>query len=305
MMTKRKKRPRGLEGRRARAGVLFILPWLIGFFGMFVRSLVTSLVYSVSKTTIADFGMNTEYIGFDYYYRALFIDSNFVRSLIEEVGGMLPQVVIILAFSLMMAVILSGSFKGRTFFRSVFFLPVICGSGLILSIMNGDVLSASIMSGARSSMLFQTSGIDKILLEMGMNTELVATLMGIVNGVFDLSWQSGLQILLFISGIMGISPALYEAAKIEGATAWESFWKITFPCFHPLWCSTPYIPSLIASSTTTTAFCSISSVLPRSWISAIPAPWPGCTSWWSACWWAWFTSSSTNGSSIRWSEASA
>ena len=54
MMTKRKKRPRGLEGRRARAGVLFILPWLIGFFGMFVRSLVTSLVYSVSKTTIAD-----------------------------------------------------------------------------------------------------------------------------------------------------------------------------------------------------------------------------------------------------------
>ena len=203
MMTKRKKRPRGLEGRRARAGVLFILPWLIGFFGMFVRSLVTSLVYSVSKTTIADFGMNTEYIGFDYYYRALFIDSNFVRSLIEEVGGMLPQVVIILAFSLMMAVILSGSFKGRTFFRSVFFLPVICGSGLILSIMNGDVLSASIMSGARSSMLFQTSGIDKILLEMGMNTELVATLMGIVNGVFDLSWQSGLQILLFISGIMG------------------------------------------------------------------------------------------------------
>ena len=178
--------------------------------------------------------MNTEYIGFDYYYRALFIDSNFVRSLIEEVGGMLPQVVIILAFSLMMAVILSGSFKGRTFFRSAFFLPVICGSGLILSIMNGDVLSASIMSGARSSMLFQTSGIDKILLEMGMNTELVATLMGIVNGVFDLSWQSGLQILLFISGIMGISPALYEAAKIEGATAWESFWKITFPMLSPI-----------------------------------------------------------------------
>ena len=178
MMTKRKKRPRGLEGRRARAGVLFILPWLIGFFGMFVRSLVTSLVYSVSKTTIADFGMNTEYIGFDYYYRALFIDSNFVRSLIEEVGGMLPQVVIILAFSLMMAVILSGSFKGRTFFRSVFFLPVICGSGLI--------------------------------------------------------WQSGLQILLFISGIMGISTALYEAAKIEGATAWESFWKITFPMLSPI-----------------------------------------------------------------------
>lgn len=233
MILKRKKR-RSLERRRARAGLLFILPWLIGFFGMFARSLVTSLVYSVSQTSIATYGVETKYLGFDYYYRALFIDANFVPSMVEEVGGMLPQVVIILAFSLLMAVILSGSFRGRTFFRAVFFLPVICGSGLILSIMNGDALSSSILSGARSSMLFQTSGIDQVLLKMGMSTSLIDTLMGIVNGVFDLSWQSGLQILLFISGIMGISPQLYEAAKIEGATAWESFWKITFPMLSPI-----------------------------------------------------------------------
>ncbi len=233
MILKRKKR-RSLERRRARAGLLFILPWLIGFFGMFARSLVTSLAYSVSQTSIATYGVETKYLGFDYYYRALFIDANFVPSMVEEVGGMLPQVVIILAFSLLMAVILSGSFRGRTFFRAVFFLPVICGSGLILSIMNGDALSSSILSGARSSMLFQTSGIDQVLLKMGMSTSLIDTLMGIVNGVFDLSWQSGLQILLFISGIMGISPQLYEAAKIEGATAWESFWKITFPMLSPI-----------------------------------------------------------------------
>ena len=231
-LTRRKNR--SLERRRARAGLFFILPWLIGFFGLFLRSVITSLVYSVSKTTIAEFGMDTEYIGFSYYYRALFIDSTFVRSLIEEVGGMLPQVVIIMAFSLLMAVILSGSFRGRTFFRSVFFLPVICGSGMILSIMNGDALSASILSGSRSSMLFTTSGIDQILMKMGMDQSLINTMMGIVNGVFDLSWQSGLQILLFISGIMGISPHLYEAAKIEGATAWESFWKITFPMLSPI-----------------------------------------------------------------------
>lgn len=229
-----RKKNRSLERRRARAGLFFILPWLIGFFGLFLRSVVTSLVYSVSKTTIAEFGMDTEYIGFSYYYRALFIDSTFVRSLVEEVGGMLPQVIIIMAFSLLMAVILSGSFRGRTFFRSVFFLPVICGSGMILSIMNGDALSASILSGSRSSMLFTTSGIDQILMKMGMDQSLIDTMMGIVNGVFDLSWQSGLQILLFISGIMGISPHLYEAAKIEGATAWESFWKITFPMLSPI-----------------------------------------------------------------------
>lgn len=233
-MKRKQRKPKSLERKRARAGLLFILPWLIGFFGMFARSMVTSFIYSVSQTSIADYGMETKYIGFSYYYRALFVDSTFVRTLAEEVGGMVPQVIIILAFSLLMAVILSGKFRGRTFFRSVFFLPVICGSGMILSIMNGDALSSSILSGTRSSMLFSTNGIDQVLIQMGMSTSLVDTLMGIVNGVFDLSWQSGLQILLFISGIMGISPALYEAAKIEGATAWESFWKITFPMLSPI-----------------------------------------------------------------------
>ncbi|MBE5786757.1 MAG: sugar ABC transporter permease [Clostridiales bacterium] len=229
----RKRRP-SLERKRRVAGFFFVLPWIIGFVGMFMRSLIESLIYSVSTTTITSNGMQTVYKGFGSYNRAFFIDTNFVRFLTDEITGMLPQVLIILAFSLLMGVILSGSFKGRTFVRSVFFLPVICGSGLILSIMNGDAMSSAIMSGSRSAMLFQTSGIDQFLLKMGVGSDLVNTMMGIVNGIFDLTWKSGLQILLFISGIMSISPALYEAAKIEGATAWESFWKITFPMLSPI-----------------------------------------------------------------------
>ena len=222
-----------LEKRKSLTGFLFILPWLIGFLGLFLRSMVSSFLYSVSDTAISGNGMQLTWRGFSQYYRALFVDSKYVRFLVDEIGGMIPKVIVILAFSLLMAVIMSGRFRGRTFFRAIFFLPVICGSGLILSIMNGDVMSGSILSGSRSSMLFQTNGIDRILTQMGVSGDLVQTMMGIINGMFDLTWQSGLQILLFMSGILSISPALYEAAKIEGATGWESFWKITFPMLSP------------------------------------------------------------------------
>jgi len=228
-----KRRGFSLEKRKSLTGFLFILPWLIGFLGLFLRSMVSSFLYSVSDTAISGNGMQLTYRGFGQYYRALFVDSKYVRFLVDEIGGMIPKVIVILAFSLLMAVIMSGRFRGRTFFRAIFFLPVICGSGLILSIMNGDVMSGSILSGSRSSMLFQTNGIDRILTQIGLSSDLIQTMMGIINGMFDLTWQSGLQILLFMSGILSISPALYEAAKIEGATGWESFWKITFPMLSP------------------------------------------------------------------------
>lgn len=224
-----KKRRYSMEKRKTLTGLLFISPWLIGFPGLFLRSMVSSFLYSVSDTAITAAGMTLTYSGLGQYYRALFVDSRYVRFLTDEIGAMIPRVIVILAFSLLMAVIMSGRFHGRTFFRAIFFLPVICGSGLILSIMNGDVMSGSILSGSRSSMLFQTYGVDRMLLQMGMSSDVVGTMMGVINGMFDLAWQSGLQILLFMSGILSISPALYEAAKIEGATGWEAFWKITFP----------------------------------------------------------------------------
>ena len=228
-----KRKRYSLERRKARTGFLFILPWVIGFFGMFLRSMVGSFLYSVSSLSITPNGMEMRYTGFGQYGRALLVDSKYVRYLADEIGGMIPKVLVILAFALLMAVIMSGSFRGRTFFRAVFFLPVICGSGLILSIMNGDVMSNSILSGTRSSMLFQTNGIDQFLLRAGVSSDLVSTMMGIIDGMFDLTWQSGLQILLFMSGILSISPSLYEAARIEGATGWETFWKITFPMLEP------------------------------------------------------------------------
>lgn len=233
-MTGEHKRHMSLERKRSFAGFLFVLPWVVGFLGLFLRPLVTSFLYSINTTQISGGGMLLKYSGFGSYYKAFFTDLNFVRYLTGQIGDMVYSVPVIIAFSLLIAVIISGNFKGRTLVRTIFFLPVICGSGIILSIMSGDALSNSIISGTRSSMLFQTTGIDTILLNAGVSTDLVKQLMSIVQGIFSLSWKSGLQILLFMSGLLTVPPSLYESAKIEGATKWEMFWKITFPMLSPI-----------------------------------------------------------------------
>lgn len=228
------KRRLTLVQRRAVHGFLFVLPWIIGFLGFFLRPLFNSLLYVFNSTTIQPGGLELNFIGLDNFYRAFFTDTKFLPHLFSQLGSVVTEVPTILAFSLLMAVIINGKFKGRTLVRSIFFLPVICGSGLILSIIQGDAMSNSILEGSRSSMLFQTTGLESILINMGLTQEIVNTLMGIVSNIFVLTWKSGIQILLFMAGLQTVSPSLYESAKIEGATAWETFWKVTLPMIGPM-----------------------------------------------------------------------
>ena len=230
----RRRSPMSLKTRKAWTGILFISPWLIGFLGFFLRPLANSFMYMFNSTTIRPNSLELKFIGLDNFYRAFFTDTKFVPYLTAQIGSVITTVPIILAFSLLMAVIINGKFRGRTIVRAIFFLPVICGSGLILSIMQGDAMSNSILEGTRSSMLFQTSGLQDILMNMGVSQDLVNTLMGIVSNIFVLTWKSGLQILLFMAGLQTVSPSLYECAKIEGATGWETFWKVTFPMIGPM-----------------------------------------------------------------------
>ena len=223
-----------LTTRRAWTGILFISPWIIGFLGFFLRPLVNSFMYVFNSTTIRPNTLEMKFIGLDNLYRAFFNDTKFTPLLTSQLSSVVTSVPIILAFSLLMALIINGKFRGRTLVRAIFFLPVICGSGLILEILQGDAMSNSILSGTRSSMLFQTSGLENMLMNMGMAQELVDTMMGIVNNIFVLTWKSGIQILLFLAGLQTVSPSLYESAKIEGATSWETFWKVTFPMIGPM-----------------------------------------------------------------------
>ncbi len=235
-MKKLTRRKMGYEAKKSFAGFLFILPWLLGFVFIIVRALINSAAYSVSKTTITPGGMELDFIGFDYFVKAFRSDISFPRMLLSSVTDLVYTAPIVLAFSLFMAVILNQNFKGRTIARAIFFIPVIVGSGgIILSYMNDDV-SSSLISGSRSAMLFSSGSFSMItaLLEAGLSPDIVNIISNAISNIFDLTWKSGLQIVLFIAGLQSVSSQLYEAADVEGASAWEKFWKITFPMVMPI-----------------------------------------------------------------------
>ncbi len=226
----------GYETKKSFAGFLFILPWLLGFAFIIVRALISSAAYSVSKTTITPGGMELDFIGIEYYIKAFRSDISFPRMLVSQFTDLLYSVPIVLAFSLFMAVVLNQNFKGRTVARSIFFIPVIVGSGgIILSYMSDDV-SSSLISGSRSAMLFSSDSFSMTtaLLEAGLSADIVNIISSAISNIFDLTWKSGLQIVLFIAGLQSVSSQLYEAADVEGASAWEKFWKITFPMVMPI-----------------------------------------------------------------------
>ena len=179
------------ERRKSLSGFLYTLPWLIGTVYFFLIPLASSLLYSFNKLTIEPNKLLMSFQGMRYYEQAL--SKDYIRMLVESIGGLLYQAPTILIFSLFIAVILNQKFIGRTLFRGVFFLPLIIATGVVLGIMNGDVVASAMMNGQTNSALFDTVSVKTLLLDVGMPYELVDALYTIINGIFELTWKSGIQ----------------------------------------------------------------------------------------------------------------
>lgn len=150
---------------------------------------------------------------------------------------MVVNVPLIVIFSLFIAVVLNQKFIGRSFARSIFFLPVILTSGVILTLESTSLVMAVNEQNANSGSLINALSsfeLERLMLEVGVSETIVNYLTGAVDRIYEIVSLSGVQILIFLAGIQTISPQLYEASKIEGATGYEAFWKITFPMVSPL-----------------------------------------------------------------------
>ena len=220
------------SSKRAWVGFCFTIPWVIGIIFFFIIPMIQSFWYSISDTKIQETVVST-FVGFDQYKRFFFEDSNFLRDLLAEVGTMLLSVAMVMFFSLFMANILVQEFRGRLLARTIFFLPFIVASGMVIAIIKGDVYSGDILSTAQSSTL-QITVLRNILLSINLSDTVINTITSMLNSLFDISWKCGLQILIFMSGLQSISPSIKEASKIEGATGWEYFWKVAFPMITPI-----------------------------------------------------------------------
>ncbi|MBS4178992.1 carbohydrate ABC transporter permease [Lederbergia citrea] len=233
-----KKKKMSLEERKGLWGWAFISPWIIGFTLLFAVPLLQSLRYSFSKLTLSPTGINLEFLGIANYENALTNNVDFNKTLIEVVVNMVVNVPLIVIFSLFIATVLNQQFRGRMIARAIFFLPVILASGVISSIESGDFLQNAMMTGGEEDTgnlsALKSFELQRLLLEAGLNEFIVNYLTGAVNRIYEIVSASGVQIIIFLAGLQSISPQLYEVAKIEGATSYESFWKITLPMISPL-----------------------------------------------------------------------
>lgn len=220
------------ERKKSLYGYIFLAPWLLGLFALFFRTFITSTIYSFSDLDLVTGEITL--VGLKHYNTAFNTDPRFLPLLTAQLQDMVTTVPVIIVFSLFIAVLLNQEFRGRALARTVFFLPVVIGSGIVISIIQGDQMSNEVINGTRAAGLFESGSIFDMLEESGLDSDLIGTMMGIVNNIFELSWHSGLQIILFLAALQTVPDQLYEVAKVEGATSWEIFFKITLPMITPI-----------------------------------------------------------------------
>ncbi len=227
------KKHKDLQARKARTGYLFILPFIIGFVAFMIIPLIESFRMTFSNVIvgIGNGGFVLEFTGLSNIKKALLVDPEFTRMLTDELTKMAVQVPTTLIVSFFMALLLNQAFKGRGLVRAVFFLPVILSSGVLVGLeYNNSLLSGMqeyISNNTQTSDI--TAVLEKILSNSGFGERFLNVVYDIVNNVYDVVIASGIQIIIFLSGLQTISKSMYEAATIEGCTAWESFCKITLP----------------------------------------------------------------------------
>lgn len=226
-MNRNQTKPRRSLRPRARStvtGTLFFLPWLIGFFAITAYPLVYSLVICFNQVQIKPGEIILEPVGWEYFRQAFAVDTEYPTKLLASLASVLLGTPLVVVFSLVIALLLNRKFRGRTVYRIVFFLPVV--------IMSGPVMSELMTESSAMSINMDIMGLRSILMELDYGWARI--LLTFLNSFVRILWFCGVQIIVFLAGLQKVDRNMYEAAAIDGATAWEAFWKITLPHLRPI-----------------------------------------------------------------------
>lgn len=224
-----KKKRKGIESLKSQYGVMFISHWVIGMLLFFIFPILQSVYYSFTSLEINENGMSTHFEKLSNYYNILVTDPEYLDNLLASFSSMLLSLPFILIVSMVMALLLNGKYKGRIFFRGLYFLPVIFASGAVLELFlkAGSINATS--SAVSSSVAFDMINFGDVLKGLNLPSTVEKYISSALSNIFLLIWQSGIQTLLLIAGLQTIPDLLYEVAKVEGATKWEEFWFVTLP----------------------------------------------------------------------------
>ena len=215
-----------LVGKKARAGFLFVLPWILGALVFFVYPLFNTLRLSMSEI-VNQSTMETKFVGFKWYIDTVASDVDFLPNMFKVSIQNLINLPFLNIFALIIAVMLNRDIKARGFYRTVFFLPALLGSGFIMQQLLGSNVDGQAIGYAGSLILSDT-----VVEYIGPTG--TSFVQAFLNNVTSILWASGLPIVIYLSGLQSIAPAIYEAAKVDSATEWEMFWLITLPMMAPM-----------------------------------------------------------------------
>lgn len=220
----KKKKKITIEQQKKLEGALFILPWLIGFILFMAYPIFNSLYMTFHDVKLRATGLRYEYTAFENFEYALFTNPEFQDNLLLNFKETLVIIPVIVIFAFMIANLINNRFAGKAFFRAMFFLPVMITTGYLMD---------QLFTMEVGNMTFLVNEQMQYFLMDTLGKKWAQPILNVINKFVLILWYSGVQIVIFIAGLQSISKSIYDAASIDGATVWESFWKITLPAMVP------------------------------------------------------------------------
>ncbi len=223
-----------MEQRHNVQGYLFVLPFIFGFFVLFLYPLLQSFLYSFGDLDAsADFKL--VFTGINNYISALRSDAVYYRYITTAVRDMLYEMPVILIFSFIIANFLKNKFPGRGVIRLILFIPVILSSGVVATLESGDIMQGAMNSALseETSSMISAEDLKGFMMNLNISSDFTGYIAAMITNILSIINHSGIQILIFLTALNSIPVSLYEASSIDGASAWENFWKITFPMTVP------------------------------------------------------------------------
>ncbi len=231
------KRRLTLTQKKALLGYVYTAPWIIGFIFLFISPIIKTAIYSFhsfDKVTL-----EPTFIGWTNFRYAFTGDAKFPQVLVESLSN-LTEVPLILIFSYFVAILLRKDFPGSAFVKMIFFLTVILSSDLFLRMqssvasVNNAQINASMQEAQELFTALQAVDLSKYFYSIGVPNEWFDFINNAISNIFFIMIRSGVQIFIFLAALHNIPSSMYEAASMEGSTAWETFWLITFPMTSPI-----------------------------------------------------------------------
>ena len=225
----KRKKNRGITALKAHYGRICVFPWIIGLVLFFGLPIIQSVFYAFSKVSLTTNGLKTSLVGFKNFKYIFAQNADYLDYIASAVVKFLYSFPVIIIISLILALMLNQKFRGRIFFRALYFLPVIIASGAVLNVILSSVSEGVSNIKTDESVAMAMFDVNGIVEGLGLPQKLGDYFVTVINGIMNMIWNCGVQTVLFISGMQTIPPLLYEVSKVEGATKWEEFWFITFP----------------------------------------------------------------------------